>query len=151
MSVDIAFGGNIIAIVEAKDIGIETTIAGITRSRDLIVQIIDSINEQVEIQDPEKGPIKMATTGILISDKPTNPEANAKNIAVTKELFFERSPCGTGTSGKLATLFSKGELHLGQTFTAESVIGSLFHARLVQEVDFGGKKAGRSSPRGRGS
>ena len=141
LSVDIAFGGNTIAIVEAKDIGIETTVAGITRARDLIVQIIESINEQVEIQDPEKGPTKMAKTGIVISDKPTNPKANTKNIAVTKELFFDRSPCGTGTSGKLATLYAKGELDLGQTFVAESIIGSLFYGKLIKEVDVGGIKA----------
>ena len=138
---DIAFGGNIIAIVDAEDIGIETTIAGITKSRELIVQIIDSINEQVEVQDPEKGTFKLAKTGIVISDKPSNSKANAKNIAVTKELFFDRSPCGTGTSGKLATLFAKGELELGQTFITESVIGSLFHSKLVNEVNVGGKKA----------
>jgi len=141
LNVDVAFGGNTIAIVEAKDIGIETTIAGITRARDLIVQIIESINEQVEIQDPEKGPTKMAKTGIVISDKPTNPKANTKNIAVTKELFFDRSPCGTGTSGKMATLYAKGELDLGQTFVAESIIGSLFYGKLIKEVDVGGIKA----------
>lgn len=141
LSVDIAFGGNKIAIVEASDIGIETSIADIRRSRDLIGRIIDSINEQVEIHGPEKGPIKMAATAIMISDKPTNPKANVKNIAVTKELFIDRSPCGTGTSGKLATLYARGELDLGQTFIVESIVGSLFYAKLVEEIDVGEKMA----------
>jgi len=77
----------------------------------------------------------------MISDEPTHPSADVKNIAVTKDLFIDRSPCGTGTSGKLATLFAKKKLDLGQTLVIESITGSLFHTKLVEEVSLGEKRA----------
>lgn len=139
--VDIASAGNMIAIVEARDVGIATTAAGIRAAGDLIGQIIDAINAQVEVEDPQKGHTKAAVSAIMLSDTPANPLAMVKNVAVTRDLFIDRSPCGTGTSGKLATLHAKGELEIGQTIAVESIVGSLFQAQLVAEVDVGGKKA----------
>ena len=141
VSVDIASAGNTIAILEANDIGIETSAAGIRRSRGLIVQIIEAINAQVEVHDPDKGQIKVVVSAIMISDTPTDPKADVKNVAVTKDLFIDRSPCGTGTSGTLATLYAKGELGIGQTIAIESIVGSLFHAQLIEEIDVGEKRA----------
>ncbi len=134
MTVDIASAGNMIAVVDAGEMGIETTASGVRSARDLIVETIEAINTQVEIDDPEKGPIKASVSALMIGDKPSDPIANVKNVAVTKDLFIDRSPCGTGTSGKLATLHAKGELKVGETVVVESVIGSHFHARLVEEV-----------------
>ncbi len=141
VSVEIASAGNTIAIVEACDIGIETSVDGIRRAGDRIGLIIESINEQVEVQDPEKGRVRAAVSAIMIGDKPTDPKADVKSVAVTKDLHIDRSPCGTGSSGILATLHAKGELDIGQPLIVESIIGSHFHAKLVEEIDLGDKKA----------
>jgi len=136
--VDIAYGGNYFAIVEAKHLGITTHVDDILRLQSLFEQIGNCVTQQVAVKDPEIGQINR----ILISDKPTNPKANVKNIAVgTTNRLVDRSPCGTGTSARLATQYFKGELGLGETFVTESMIGTLFYGKLIQEVTIGSVRA----------
>jgi proline racemase len=60
-----------------------------------------------------------------------------KNAAFFPESGIDRSPCGTGTSAKLATLYAKGKLKLNEEFVHESIIGSIFRARVVEETRVG--------------
>ncbi len=142
--VDIAFGGGFFAIIEAKDLGVTSDVAGIKglQTSGLLQEVIQSINKQVSIQHPEKDYIKGLS--FLVSDKPANPEAKVrdtvKNILVGDN-SIDRSPCGTGTSARVAARYAKGELRLGETLVTESIIGSHFHARAVKEVSVGGIKA----------
>lgn len=143
--VDIAFGGHFYAIIEAKDLGVTSDVAGIKwlQTSGLLQEVIQSINKQVPIQHPEKDFFKGLS--LLVSDKPANPEAKVrdtvKNIYVGGNNFIDRSPCGTGTSARVAARYAKGELRLGETLVTESIIGSHFHARAVKEVSVGGIKA----------
>jgi len=137
---DIAYGGNNYAIVEAKDLGITTSVADIKRARDVIVQIITSFNQQVEIRHPEKDYIK-GISMILVSDKPTSPKASVRNIEVGSSGGIDRSPCATGTCARMATEYAKGKLNLGETFVTESITGTLFYGKLVKEVNVSGLKA----------
>ena len=140
MQVDIAFGGNNYAIVEAKDLGIGTVSAEVRGARELVGRVLAAINEQVKIQHPEKPYIK-EVLALLINDKPTRPEATVKNVYADEVGGIDRSPCGTGTSARMAARHAKGELGLGETFVTESVIGSIFYGKLIKEVDVGGIKA----------
>ena len=137
---DIAFGGNNYAIVDAKDLKIGTTPADIKNARELIAKVIKSINGQTKIQHPEKPHIK-GVLALLINDKPTHPEATVKNIYADDAGGIDRSPCGTGTSARMAARYAKGELKLNETFVTESVIGSIFYGKLVKEVKVGNFKA----------
>jgi len=140
IQVDIAFGGNNYAIVEARDLGIGTTSAEVRGARELVGRVLAAINEQVKVQHPEKPYIK-EVLALLINDKPTRPEATVKNVYADEVGGIDRSPCGTGTSARMAARHAKGELGLGETFVTESVIGSIFHGKLIEEVDVGGIKA----------
>lgn len=146
IAVDIAFGGNFFAIIEAKDLGVTSDAAGIKGlyTSGLFQEVIQSINKQVSIRHPEKDYIKGLEL-ILVSDKPANPEAKVrdtvKNIAVIGNNCIDRSPCGSGTSARVATHYAKGELRLRETLVTESIIGSHFYARPVKEVSVGGIKA----------
>jgi len=146
IAVDIAFGGNFFAIIEAKDLGVTSDAAGIKGlyTSGLFQEVIQSINKQVSIRHPEKDYIKGLEL-ILVSDKPANPEAKVrdtvKNIAVIGNNCIDRSPCGSGTSARVATRYAKGELRLRETLVTESIIGSHFYARPVKEVSVGGIKA----------
>jgi len=140
IQVDIAFGGNNYAIVEAKDLGIGTSSAEIRGARNLVDRVLDSINGQTKIQHPEK-PYIEGVLALLINDKPTRPEATVKNIYTDAAGNIDRSPCGTGTSARMAARHAKGELKLGETFVTESVIGSIFYGKLVKEVNVAGIKA----------
>jgi len=144
--VDIAFGGNFFAIIEAKDLGIASNAAGIREvyTSGLFVEIIESINEQVQVQHPEKEYIKGLRT-VLVSDKPLEPKANVRdtvrNILMRGNNSIDRSPCGSGTCARVATEYAKGKLRLGETLATESIIGSYFHAKAIKEVSVGGIKA----------
>jgi len=146
LPVDIAFGGNFFAIIEAKDLGITSDATSIKEvyTSGLFEEIFQSINKQVPIQHPEKDYIK-GLGMILVSDKPINPEAKVRdtvrNINMLGNNFIDRSPCGSGTSARVATQYAKGKLRLGETLVTESIIGSHFHAKAIKEVSVGGIKA----------
>ena len=66
-----------------------------------------------------------------------NPDATLKNCVVFGQGQVDRSPCGTGTSAKLATLFAKGELKVGEKFFYESILGTIFEGEIVEETKVG--------------
>jgi len=146
LPVDIAFGGNFYAIIEAKDLGITTDVAGIKQATasGLLEEIAQSIGEQAQIKHPEKDYIKWLDM-IIINDKPVNPEANVRdtvrNVMMIPNKILDRSPSGAGTSARVATKYAKGELCLGETLVTESIIGTHFHAKAVREVSVGSFKA----------
>jgi len=99
-----------------------------------------AINSQVSIYHPEK-PYLKGVTHIEFSTEPTNPNADIKNAVVAPPGCLDRSPCGTGTSAKAASLFAKGQLKVGDTFVHESIIGSLFKCKVVGTAQVGDFKA----------
>ena len=141
LPVDIAYGGNFYGIVEAKHMGITADASSIQKSFSLVKQIVESINQQVEVKHPELDYIRAEVEEILIHDEPRNPKANIINVSAGISGLIDRSPCGTGTSATMATLYAKGELELEQTYVTESVTGSLFYGKLIKEVKVGGLKA----------
>jgi 4-hydroxyproline epimerase len=62
--------------------------------------------------------------------RPTRPEADARNAVFYGDKGIDRSPCGTGTSARMAQLWARGDLGVGDGFVHESIIGSLFHGRV---------------------
>ena len=140
LPVDIAYGGNNYAIVEAKDLKITSTMADIRKARELIGQVLESVNEQEDIQHPEKDYIR-GVLSLLISDKPSHPEATVKNIYTDENGRVDRSPCGTGTSARMAARYGKGELGIGETLVTESITGTIYYGKLTEEVNVGGLKA----------
>ena len=70
-----------------------------------------------------------------------SPEATARNAVFYGDKAIDRSPCGTGTSARMAQWFTKGKLKLGDTFLHESYIGSQFIGRIEEEALLNGEKA----------
>jgi len=141
LPVDIAYGGDLYGIVEASDIGVKPNPDDLARAEDLRTEIRDSINQQVEIKHPELDFVNTIHS-LLINDKPRNPKANVLNISdQCRSRKIDRSACGTGTSAKMATLWARGELKLGETYVTESIIGTLFYGKLIKEVRVGNLKA----------
>lgn len=140
IDVDIAFGGNFYALVNAKDLGIKVNLTNVRKLIDIALHIRSRVNEEIRIQHPEKTYInKVALT--MISDEPMNPEAHAKSVVVFAQGSVDRSPCGTGTAAKVSTLYAKGLLKLGEEFVHESVIGTIFRCRAIAETQVGPYKA----------
>lgn len=137
---DVSFGGSFFAIVKADQVGLKVIPANIDQLTKIGLAIRKAANEQLTIQHPTLAHINTIDL-VEIYDEPTHPEANYKNVVIFGEGQADRSPCGTGTSAKMATLYAKGHLKIGEEFVYESIIGTLFRGRLVETTEVGEFKA----------
>jgi len=146
VSVDIAYGGMWYAIVDASSIGLELeaeNAADIVRLGEMIKV---ATREQHPVNHPEfdyPGTDIMAFRGPPSAEGVEKYGAHAKNAVVmsTRALDWndpstwtgnlDRSPCGSGTSAIMATMYAKGELQLDEPFVHESILGTIFTGRLV--------------------
>lgn len=136
VSCDISFGGSFFALVDAKRLGLSLEMANIDRITQLGMELRDKINAAVEICHPY---LDITTVDLVEFYSHTdNPKADMKNCVIFGDAQADRSPCGTGTSAKLAALVAKGELDLGEEFIYESITGSLFKGIAVREIEIGG-------------
>lgn len=129
---DISFGGSFFCIISADQLGLEVKPENASKLKDAGLKIREAVNANIEIQHPTLSHIKTVDL-VEIYDKPSHPEAAYKNVVVFGDGNIDRSPCGTGTSAKLATLYAKGELKPGEPFVYESILGTLFKGRIVEE------------------
>jgi 4-hydroxyproline epimerase len=137
---DVAYGGNFYAIVdEQKNFsGIQNHTAG-----DLIrwsQYMRNAINEKYDFVHPENQTIK-GLSHMLWTGTPINAGATARNAVFYGDKAIDRSPCGTGTSARMAQWHAKGKLKPGDEFIHESYIGSQFIGRIVEETQIGDKTA----------
>jgi 4-hydroxyproline epimerase len=127
--VDVAYGGNFYAIVEPqknfRDMADHTADELVGWSPRLRA----ALNEKYVFVHPEHPEIK-GLSHIQWTGKPTKPEAHGRNAVFYGEKAIDRSPCGTGTSARMAQLAAKGKLKVGDEFVHESIIGSLFKGRV---------------------
>ena len=140
ISVDVAYGGNFYAIVEPqknyRDMADYT--AGDLIAWSPVVR--QRLNEKYSFVHPENPGINRLSH-MLWTGKPRNAEADARNAVFYGDKAIDRSPCGTGTSARMAQLHAKGKLKEGDSFIHESIIGSLFKGRVEKEVSVAGKPA----------
>lgn len=140
LTVDIAYGGNFYAIIEPQGpySGLdELGAAEIIRLSRLIRSIL---REQVEPVHPLNDTIR-GVSHVLWADQPKGDGADGRNAVFYGERAIDRSPCGTGTSARLAHLHAKGLLKVGETFVHESYIGSRFIGRVEAETTVGDRPA----------
>ncbi|MGE0502388.1 MAG: 4-hydroxyproline epimerase [Rhizobiaceae bacterium] len=138
--VDVAYGGNFYAIVEPQknyrdmadySAGDLVAWSPVVRRR---------LNEKYSFVHPEDPGIT-GLSHMLWTGAPRNPGAHARNAVFYGDKAIDRSPCGTGTSARMAQLHAKGRLKTGDPFVHESIIGSLFEGRIEMEVAVGGGPA----------
>lgn len=135
----IAFGGNFYALVELGAVGLP-----FDRSRkDDIVRaglaIMDAINTQTPPTHPELDGANHVHHVEFIA--PGSDAARSRHAMAIHPGWFDRSPCGTGTSARMAELHARGELPLETDFVNESFIGTEFTGRLLRETTVGGVPA----------
>lgn len=102
--------------------------------------MLDKINKEVKVQHPT---LDITTVDLVEFYGPTpNPEkADMRNVVIFGEAQADRSPCGTGTSAKLATLYAWNEIKVGEEFRYESFTGSVFRGVIKEETSIGEHKA----------
>ena len=134
--VDISYGGNFYAIVDPqpayRDLG-DIQPSDILRWSPAVRK---AVNETIELIHPENPTIR-GCRHVLWTGKPTRPGATARNAVFYGDKAIDRSPCGTGTSARLAQWAAKGLLKPGEDFVHESIIGSLFTGRIEGQTTVG--------------
>lgn len=133
---DIAYGGNFYAITDARRIGLELVPSNASKIVCTGIKIRRAINEKVEVIHPEASFIKGLTHMEFFTD-PTHDEAHLKNAVVVPPGGIDRSPCGTGTSAKLATMFAKNEIQINEEFVHESIVGTMFRGKVLEQLKVG--------------
>ncbi|MEM7194964.1 MAG: 4-hydroxyproline epimerase [Pseudomonadota bacterium] len=134
--VDIAYGGNFYAIVEPQEnySGLEQLSADDIRR--LSPMLRRTINDQFEVVHQTDPQIR-GVSHVMWTGEPRDAGAHARNAVFYGERGIDRSPCGTGTSARMAQRYADHRLQLGEPFVHESIIGSLFHGRLLSTVNLG--------------
>ena len=139
---DVAYGGNFYAIVDPQKnfSGLENyKAAEIIR----LSQVLrERINKKFTDQfiHPENETIR-DVSHMLWTGKPLDPNSYSRNAVFYGDKAIDRSPCGTGTSARMAQLYSKGKLKAGEEFVHESFIGSKFIGRIEEVAEIEGKPA----------
>ncbi|MFN8629082.1 MAG: proline racemase family protein [Chloroflexota bacterium] len=129
---DMAFGGNFYAIVETERVGIEWSRANKDQMLAAGLAIMEAINLADEPVHPENPEIRGVHHVYL--QAPGSDARHSRHAMAIHPGWFDRSPCGTGTSARMAQLHARGLLPLGQDFRNESFIGRAFIGRLVEET-----------------
>lgn len=136
---DIAYGGNFYAIVPINRVGIEFKRENGNKFLDLGLRISDAINQQARPVHPENPEIAICHHIDFIA--PGSSPLHWKNAMAIHPGWFDRSPCGTGTSARLAQMYALGEMKRDDVLINESWIGSVFEGRIKEEVKVGNLNA----------
>ncbi|AMY02791.1 4-hydroxyproline epimerase [Mesorhizobium ciceri] len=140
ITVDVAYGGNFYAIVEPQENyrDMADHSAGDFIAWSPVVR--QRLNEKYSFVHPENPGINRLSH-MLWTGAPTVDGADARNAVFYGDKAIDRSPCGTGTSARMAQLHAKGKLKAGDSFVHESIIGSLFKGKVEKDVSVAGKPA----------
>ena len=140
LTVDVAYGGNFYAIVDPQPHfpGLEHYKAEQLIGWARVMR--QRMNEQYTFVHPENSTIN-GLSHILWTGKTLAETSTARNAVFYGDKAIDRSPCGTGTSARMAQWYAKGKLKPGDTFIHESIIGSIFNGRIEAETELAGKPA----------
>lgn len=137
---DVAYGGNFYAIIEPQGPYEGLDALGAGRIVELSRVVRQLVREACEPVHPLEPTIR-GVSHVLWADTPKHPGANARNAVFYGERAIDRSPCGTGTSARMAHLAATGRLGVGDRFIHESYIGSRFIGRVEEATTLAGRPA----------
>lgn len=138
--VDVAYGGNFYAIVEPQKLFRDMADFTAAELIGLSPKLRTALNEKYDFVHPEHPQIN-GLSHIQWTGLPTQQGATARNAVFYGDKAIDRSPCGTGTSARMAQLAAKGKLSVGDEFVHESIIGSLFSGRVEAAARVGNSDA----------
>lgn len=136
-AVDVAFGGNFYAIVDAASLGISIrpseaeTILTMSRA---VKKAITSACNPVH----PRTPWIQGVSHVMLTSEPT-PDEEPKNVVFYGEAGIARDPCGTGTSARMAQRVARGDLKVGERFTHQGILGTRYIGHVKRQVDLNGR------------
>jgi 4-hydroxyproline epimerase len=129
LTVDLAYGGNFYAIVEPQELYTDLADIGPLDIVRWSTKLRTEFNKRHQFSHPEYPDINKMKL-VMWTGKPTKPGVSARNAVFYGEKAIDRSPCGTGTSARMAQLYGTGRLKPNESFVHESIIGSTFECHI---------------------
>ncbi|RMI24678.1 MAG: proline racemase [Calditrichaeota bacterium] len=137
---DLAFGGAFYAYVQAEPLGLRCTPEEFRTLIETGMSIKRAIMESRSIEHPLEPDLNFLYGTIFIAP-PLTEGADSRNVCIFAEGEVDRSPTGTGVSGRMAIHYARGEIGMGEPMVIESIIGSRFVGRVTEETVFGPYRA----------
>lgn len=137
--VDIAYGGQWYAFVDAAAFGLDVAPEDIDQMRETARTIREALKRRLAQVGDTVGVDRV--DNIVWTAAPRGSESHGRNVPFGSSGMFDRSPCGTATSARLAILHARGDLSIGEDFVNEGVLDTRFRGRIVEEAHFEGRKA----------
>ncbi len=142
LTFDVAYGGNFYAIIDPQN-----NFSGMHNfTANKLIQYSQILRKRINKKYPDlfihpQNHTIRDVSHILWTGDPRNASSSGRNAVFYGDKAIDRSPCGTGTSARMAQLHAKGKLKKGEDFVHESFIGSTFIGRVEEEIELEGKKA----------
>lgn len=136
LNVDIAYGGNFFALVDASKLNLKIVPQELEKIIKLGMRIKYALNEKIKVVHP----LMPNISGVDLVEfygPAKSKNATLRNVVVFGKEQVDRSPCGTGTCAKMAELYAKGLLRANTPFYYESIIGTVFKGEIVKETKVG--------------
>lgn len=142
LRVDTAFGGDSFVLVDAAQLGLSLEPRNARQLAKLGAIITDAANDQLGFSHPEIPAWNhISFCQITWPIETNNGRVSGANAVSIKPAKLDRSPCGTGTSARMAVLYAKGEMDVGETLVSTSIIGSEFEGKILSQTTIGGRPA----------
>ena len=137
---DVSFGGAFYAIVNSADLSLQVTKKDLPKLQKWGTKIKNNIENTWDIVHPlEQG--LTGIYGVIFSDQPVKPEADLRNVTIFADEQVDRSPCGTGTSARLASLYAHGEIDENGQFVHECITDGHFTGKMLGKTTVGEMEA----------
>ncbi len=137
---DLAFGGAFYAYLKAEDVGLICAPENYQQLIEKGMAIKRAVMAGRAIKHPFEEDLSFLY-GTIFTGQPSDPNHHSRNVCIFAEGEVDRSPTGTGVSGRLAIHYARGEIGAGEPIVIESLIGSKFKGRVVQTVSLGSHHA----------
>ncbi|MEH7354599.1 proline racemase family protein [Neobacillus drentensis] len=131
--VDIAFGGAFYAVVNSQAVGLKVNYNDLPSIQTWGSKIKHYIERSMEVNHPLEQDLK-GIYGVIFSDEPKGENADLRNVTIFADEQVDRSPCGTGTSARLATLVEQGALKEGESFVHECITDGQFVGEVLSRT-----------------
>ena len=136
LTLDVSYGGNFYAIVEPQANYRGLDHLSVDQIRTFSPLVRNAVNQVLQVVHPQDQTIS-GVSHVMWTDSARHADADLRNAVFYGDRGVDRSPCGTGTSARVAQLASRGELKIGEKFVHESIIGSLFTGCAIEVAQVG--------------
>lgn len=137
---DIGYGGGFFAYCDADQLDLDLSPENTDEIRTTGMAIKRAVADAFDIEHPHEEDLGFLY-GTIFREESANGESDSKNVTVCGDGQIDRSPTGTGVSGRLAIQYQRGNLAVGEEFVVESIVGTVFRGEIVREEAYGGHQA----------